>query len=121
MRYLQRCEKFRTDVLLLDETMMTYRPHPPMETFYNYFCAATKLVVKQKKLAMTPPRRKRRGAVRVPSRRAHAARRQRRWMRDVQGRAMRAWGIKFPGQLHSPKPHPGGDPRPSPPPLPPSY
>ncbi|EKX41692.1 hypothetical protein GUITHDRAFT_112399 [Guillardia theta CCMP2712] len=25
MRYLQRCEKYRTDVLLLDETMMTYK------------------------------------------------------------------------------------------------
>jgi hypothetical protein len=25
IRYLQRCEKYRTDVLLLDETMMTYK------------------------------------------------------------------------------------------------
>jgi hypothetical protein len=30
MRYLQRCEGVRRDVLLLDETMMTYKVLPSM-------------------------------------------------------------------------------------------
>jgi hypothetical protein len=40
MRYLQRCEGVRRDVLLLDETMMTYKvtvfPQPPISSLFGH-------------------------------------------------------------------------------------
>ena len=43
MRYWQRCEKYRTDVLLLDETMMTYKWMRNMCVPFVCRCAVTAL------------------------------------------------------------------------------